>query len=136
MLFSPLNTWTEAGITLAQKDDNYIGMTLVREEQGHWLQLAVTNPGQAARIERRQLIEGYKGEIYLKASGSHGGYRFEYSLHENHDWSDFGQLEPNLILSQGYTGALLGLYATGNGHNSPDVADFDWVHYQAGQHSR
>ena len=116
---------------LVQIDDNYIGLTLVQKENGHWLQLTVKEQGEAVRVADQQLIEGYKGEIYLKASGARDGYRFEYSLHENHEWSAFGQLAPNLILSQGYTGALLGLYATGNGRNSPDVADFDWIHYQA-----
>ena len=130
MLFSPSITGTEAGITLVQKDDNYIGLTLVSKDDGHWLQLKVMEPGNTARVENEKRIDGYKGEIYLKASGSRNGYRFEYSLHENHDWSDFGELEPHLILSGGYTGALLGLYATANGQESGDHADFDWVHYE------
>ena len=34
------------------------------------------------------------------------------------------------LLSRGYTGAYLGLYATSNGKTTEAYADFDWVRYQ------
>jgi alpha-N-arabinofuranosidase len=36
----------------------------------------------------------------------------------------------NHILSKGYTGAYLGVYATSNGKTTEDYADFDWVNYK------
>ena len=36
----------------------------------------------------------------------------------------------DLILSKGYTGAHLGIYATSNGVNSNDYSDFDYVTYK------
>ena len=40
------------------------------------------------------------------------------------------ETKANHILSKGYTGAYLGVYATSNGKNSNDYADFDWVNYK------
>ena len=40
-------------------------------------------------------------------------------------------LPADLLLSRGYTGAYLGLYASGNGQDDAGHADFDWVRYEA-----
>ena len=39
------------------------------------------------------------------------------------------ELKINMLLSQGYTGAHLGLYVTSNGEDSNDYADFDYADY-------
>ena len=56
-----------------------------------------------------------------------GEYAFDWALHENGEYTEFARLPGDVILSRGYTGAYLGLYATSNGGNSEDHADFDWV---------
>ena len=45
------------------------------------------------------------------------------------DFKLFASLEGSYLKSNGYTGAHLGLYATGNGKNNQDFASFDYVNY-------
>ncbi len=47
----------------------------------------------------------------------------------NGEYAEFARLPGDVILSQGYTGAYLGLYATSNGGAGQGHADFDWVMY-------
>ena len=46
---------------------------------------------------------------------------------ENGDYRPLATLPGNVLLSCGYTGAWLGLYATANGGAPGDYADFDWA---------
>ena len=44
--------------------------------------------------------------------------------------ADHPQTSAHLLLSNGYTGAYLGMYASSNGQPTGQHADFDWVHYK------
>lgn len=129
MLFSPGSDGSEAGMALFQKDDNYIGFTLKRENGGHQLRLALAEPGAGPVVKKQITVENYIGEIFFKAITRDGEYVFEWALHENGEYQEFARLPGDVILSQGYTGAYLGLYATANGKEQTDHADFDWVMY-------
>ncbi|NNJ66242.1 MAG: hypothetical protein HKP16_11770 [Xanthomonadales bacterium] len=52
---------------------------------------------------------------------------FSFTFEESQAIKGLHRLEPDLLLSRGYTGAYLGLYATANGGSDADHADFDWV---------
>ena len=129
MLFTPQGDGSEAGMVLFQKDDNYIGFTLKREENQHVLRLALAEPGSDPVVKAMHVIEDYIGEIYFKAVIRDGEYAFDWALHENGEYQEFARLPGDVILSQGYTGAYLGLYASTNGADHTDHADFDWVMY-------
>jgi alpha-N-arabinofuranosidase len=131
MLFSPVNDGSEAGMALFQKDDNYIAYTLKREEHGFRMRLALARPGAAPAIRAEEPIPGYAGEISLRASWRDGGYVFEWAFDEGGDYRTFASLPGDVLLSRGYTGAYLGLYATANGGAPGDHADFDRVAYRA-----
>ena len=129
MLFTPQSNGSEAGMVLFQKDDNYIGFTLKREDDKHVLRLTLAKPGAEPAVKAKHVIEDYIGEIYFKTIIRDGQYAFDWALHENGEYQEFARLSGDVILSQGYTGAYLGLYATTNGNDQVDHADFDWVMY-------
>ena len=129
MLFSPRADGSEAGMALFQKDDNYIAFTLTYQQGKHVLRLVLAEPGAVPKVEKEAAIGDYTGEIYLKSAVRDGQYAFDWALHENGEYSEFARLPIDRLLSRGYTGAYLGLYASGNGKESAGQADFDWVMY-------
>lgn len=128
----------EAGISLFQKDDNYINWTLARSGADWVLRLSVARPGQEARCAHLAPVPGYKGSIVFRVVADSDGYHFSYSLAPPK--MPFLQLagavvaEPDVLVSKGYTGAYLGLYCTTAGAPAcpdRDFADFDWIQHEA-----
>jgi len=117
----------EAGINLFQKDDNYIGFTVLRQKNNYALSLSILNPGNKKAIHKKEVIEGYKGEILLRVRSMNSAYHYEYSLDGGKTYQLFDTSKDNHIISRGYTGAYLGIYTTSNGNKSKAYADFDWV---------
>lgn len=130
MLFSAENEGSESGVVLIQKDNNYISLTLKRNNDSHLLQLSLAEPGSAPIVKQSAVIKNYIGEIYLKIITRDGEYAFDWALHETEEYREFARLNGDLVLSQGYTGAYLGLYTTTNGKEQETHADFDWVMYR------
>ncbi len=130
MIFTPNHDGSESGLLLFQKDDNYLGFTLVRKGPDHVLRVTLAEPGAFPSTIREAILEKYPGEMVLRVISQGHQYRFDYSLDGSGSFTGFTELESNHILSKGYTGAYLGLYSTTNGMPNPDHADFDWVRYQ------
>ena len=127
MFFEPLNNGSEAGISIFQKDDNYINFTLIRNDDKIVLQsYAVKN----TEIEEflSEPIKEYNGQIEFRIVANEDSYKLYYKTSRK-DFELFTILNGNLVISKGYTGAHLGLYATGNGKNTKDFASFDYVNY-------
>ena len=127
MFFEPLNNGSEAGISIFQKDDNYINFTLIRNDDKIVLQsYAVKN----TEIEEflSEPIKQYNGQIEFRIIANEDSYKLYYKTSRK-DFELFTILKGNLLISKGYTGAHLGLYATGNGKNTKDFASFDYVNY-------
>lgn len=130
MLFEPSGEDSEAGMALFQKDDHYIAFTVKNEDGAHRLMLVLSEPGTGPLVQEQVVIDDYMGEIYFKAGWQDGEYLFEWALHENGEYMELARLKGDVLLSRGYTGAYLGLYATANGNDPGDHADFDWVMYR------
>ena len=127
MFFEPLNNGSEAGISIFQKDDNYINFTLIRNDDKIVLQsYAVKN----TEIEEflSEPIKEYNGQIEFRIVANEDSYKLYYKT-SSKDFELFTILNGDLVISKGYTGAHLGLYATGNGKNTKDFASFDYVNY-------
>ncbi len=132
MRFKPKTDLSEAGVCIAQKDDNYISFTLQKRGKESWLQLVLMLPDAEKRVLKEQLIADYSGEMTFRIVSTDHLYRYSYSLNGS-DFLPFEQTTADLLLSKGYTGAYLALYATGNGTSSKDYADFDWVNYRGSE---
>ena len=127
MYFQPKSSDSEAGISLFQKDDNYINFTIIKKGDKQRLQVYVIKNGEILKLVQDELKQ-YKGYIKLKVIADKQEYKFYYSL-EGMYFKLFTSLEGSYLKSNGYTGAHLGLYATGNGKENQDFASFDYVNY-------
>ncbi|PXY01223.1 glycoside hydrolase family 43 protein [Marinifilum breve] len=117
----------EAGISLFQKDDNYINMTVQRAAKGYTLKLSLKAHDKEQNVIANDELELYKGEIILRVKADKEQYHFEYSLDNGNEFKRLTSIKNNYIISRGYTGAYLGMYCTSNGKKSNAYVDFDWV---------
>ncbi len=129
MEFAPGRERSEAGVSLFQKDDNYLNFTLLRSGGENLLQLVLAERDRAPAVIERRSLDGYQGEIVFRVVSRNGAYRYEYSLDRGDNFTLFAETDAARLLSRGYTGAYLGLYSSGNGESSDEYADFDWVRY-------
>ena len=127
MYFDPNSNNSEAGISLFQKDDNYINFTLIKQLDKYYLQSYVVKKGEILTSLKQELKQ-YKGNIKFKVIAEKDLYKLYYSTKGIH-FNLFTTLQGPFLKSNGYTGAHLGIYATGNGKKNQDVASFDYVNY-------
>ncbi len=129
MIFTPKDNLSEAGISLFQNDDNYFMYTIVKEGKDLSLKLIFSEKGIAPTVINKKVLQEYAGELIFKVISKNDSYQYFYSLNKGASFIPFATSTADKILSHGYTGAYLGVYATGNGHTTHDFADFDWVNY-------
>ena len=127
MNFNPENNKSEAGISIFQKDDNYLNFTVVKKDGNFFIKVNAYNNNKLI-LKDEQLIPDYKGKIKLKISSQEGEYKLFYST-RGFRYRLFDKLKNDILLSKGYTGAHIGLYITSNGEDSNDYVDFDYVDY-------
>lgn len=128
MSFVPQNEGVASGISIIQKDDNFITYTLHKKSNGYFLQIILMEPDAEHKLVKEELLQDYNGEIILKIVSKHGRYHYFYSF-SGDDYIGFSETRSNHLVSKGYTGAYLGIYITGNGSVTNDYSDFDWVTY-------
>lgn len=134
MYFEPKKEKAEAGVSIFQQDDNYIMWTVVKEEKDAVLQLKVhKKEEQSAVILKKEVLSNYNGQIQFKITSKNDRYNYEYSLDDGKTFISFAESAPNFVISLGYTGAYVGVYATSNGQTTTEYADFDWVTYKGYQ---
>merc|ERR1712060_453618 len=103
----------EAGVSLFQKDDNYINCIVVRSAKApaveDWLvRLIVKEKGEDARIVCEEAIHAYNGTIVFEVKSIDGKYTFKFALDEENSMP-LGDIAGDIILSTGYTGTCFGL---------------------------
>lgn len=131
MRFAPTQLGVSAGLSLVQKDDNYLTFTLSRESNRHLLTLTLADVEGAVRQLAHTEVRGYAGSILLRMVSKGGDYELSYSLDGGGSYIEVARTAATHVLSRGYTGAQLGVYATSNGQQTSEYADFDWVRYVA-----
>ncbi len=136
MSFSAWGDHSEAGLMLFQKDDNYLSFTVMRRDDEYVLRSVVSLPQQDGEFTQllRELVsvslDAYRGAIIFRVESKDGRYRLLYSLDDGETYLELLTTRADHLLSRGYTGAYLGLYASSNGRQSNDFADYDWVRYE------
>ena len=143
MTFKPKKNLEEAGISVYQKDLNYINLTVQRIGKENYIKLTVSekkdenpnlssNPIGETNIEafESKKLSNYNGEIQLKINSKNGKYEYHFSIDGGSSYEKLGETPDNILLGMMYTGANMGIYATSNGQKSNTYADFDWVHYK------
>ena len=127
MTINPENNKSEAGISIFQKDDNYLNFTVFKKDESFFIKMYAYKKGQLIS-KNEKLLENYKGKIKLRILFDEDKYKLFYST-RGFRYRLLDELKNDVLLSQGYTGAHLGLYVTSNGEDSNDYADFDYVDY-------
>jgi alpha-N-arabinofuranosidase len=129
MTFSPASDSDEAGIAIVQKDNNFLSLTLKQSSDDIALELKLMNEIQTS-IASKKIDYNSKLPIQLKVESFNNKYHFYYAL-ENQKFQLLAEAAANHLLSHGYTGAHIGLYATSNGQMSTGYVDFDRVEYKS-----
>ena len=127
MSIEPKDEGSEAGVSMFQKDNNYINFTLIRQNDNILVQINAIKDGVLEDSFVSE-INNYKGQIEFKVTASKSKYKLSYSLNGK-EFIFVKSLDYSIIKSNGYTGAHLGVYASGNGQISNDYASFDYVNY-------
>ena len=129
MTFSPSSDSDEAGITIVQKDNNFLSFTIKQLNNGISLELKLMNKIETS-IASKKIDFNSILPVQLKVESFNNSYHFYYAL-ENEKFDLFAITPADQVLSHGYTGAHIGLYATSNGQISTGYADFDRVEYKS-----
>ena len=120
----------EAGFCLIQKDDNYILFDVKREDNENVLQLVIKPHDKEAYIKKDLVLNKKTKQLELKIMANKDHYNYYYRLKSNDIWINFDQTSNDVLISRGYTGAHLGLYATCNGGKSVSSAGFELMTYK------
>ena len=120
----------EAGFCLIQKDVNYILFDVKREDNENVLQLVIKPHDKEAYIKKDLVLNKKTKQLELKIMANKDHYNYYYRLKSNDIWINFDQTSNDVLISRGYTGAHLGLYATCNGGKSVSSAAFELMTYK------
>jgi xylan 1,4-beta-xylosidase len=134
--FNPQRTNEQAGICVRANEQFHLALLVGRRNDGaRELRLVRTLNGRTTTLGRVKLG---RGAVTLNVHATADAYRFYGSaggkLHE------LGQVATKAISAETilartgrhhFTGAVLGLLATGNGHRATAPADFHWFEYAA-----
>ena len=134
MHFRPHKNNEEAGISIYQKDLNFINLTVQKHHNEHLVKLTVQEkennpPFQFAPTTKTKILPDYKGKLILKITSNNGYYSYFYATDERSSFIKLWETPDNILLGMGYTGAHMGVYATSNGVKSKAFADYDWIKY-------
>ncbi len=121
---------SEAGVTLFQKDDHYLNAMVKRQEKGYELNITLANRGAPAVLSSKAVPE-YAGVIEWQLESLGKQYDVRYRFTPESEWSLLLAMPSNQLLSQYYTGAHVGFYASSNGTATADYMDIDWADYRA-----
>lgn len=128
MLYNPSIPEVQAGVSLFQKDDNYLTFTIERDrEQNIILKLVSKEQKKVPVVIQQTFLKSYNDSIIFKVFSKNQSYKYYYSLDNGNNFIFFAETSSGLLLSKGYTGAYMGIYSTSNGKNTEEYVDFDWI---------
>ncbi|MGP4039364.1 glycoside hydrolase family 43 protein [Gracilibacillus sp. D59] len=127
--FAPKAENETAGMVLLQNQDFQFRVEVLLEGMETFVRLVRREAGKDEVISKDQID---KGKVYLKVEAHGQDYSFSYTT-QPFDWQVLAENIDGRILStdvaDGFVGAYIGMYASGNGEESTNYADFDWFEY-------
>ncbi len=127
--FAPKNDGEEVGVTAYMNRNHHYDLAFVRVEDKNTLQVR-RRIGTLWKVENQVIIN--TEEVYLEILASTDNYVFNYST-DGENFLNLGQGEVRYLTTEVggmFTGNYLGIYATGNGKESTEVAKVKWVQYK------
>lgn len=120
----------EAGITLIQNSTHHYDLLIKKVGNQTVVQLRV-QIGSINYIAAEQTISG--SEVQFRIKGNPNQYTFYYADSKNGEFKELGRQDTRYISTEvagGFTGVMIGLYASSNGKPSKAKAYYDWFDYQ------
>jgi xylan 1,4-beta-xylosidase len=131
--FEPQAQNEEAGMCIRSDEQFHVTLLVGRSARGREVHLTRTDGGRVRRIARADLEPGLV-TLQIEASTQ----RYVFSAGNGARLLPLGTVSTRSLAAETitartgrhhFTGAMLGLYATGNGRRSTAPADFDWFEY-------
>ncbi|MDR1344914.1 MAG: glycoside hydrolase family 43 protein [Tannerellaceae bacterium] len=120
----------EAGITLIQNNTHHYDLTFRKKGDQNVIQLRV-RLGSLSHIVAEHSIAG--SQTLLRIKGSPLQYSFHFADPGNGEYTEIGRLDTRYLSTEvagGFTGVMIGLYASSNGKPTKAKAYYDWFDYQ------
>jgi alpha-N-arabinofuranosidase len=136
--FAPREPNEEAGLTVRASDSVHYDLAVRRATAGREAVLASRIAGTSTVVGRAPIADG---AVTLEIAADEASYTF--SVAGAGASQPLGSLPARALSSEEiskhgkhhFTGAMIGLYATGHGHRSTAPADFDWFDYLPDEHA-
>ncbi len=129
--FEPGNEREEAGIVI-ERDNNHYFRFVVRQHNGK-PQLVLARKDAESGDHVIKEIAPAKPVRYLKVTCEEYRYSFAFSS-DGKSWTTLADREDGRFLgypkADRFTGTFIGMYASSNGSDSNNYADFDWFEYK------
>ncbi len=129
MEFTPQAEHESAGLALLQSSLYNFRFEYVKSDGELYVQLAKCHNGVEEILARKP----YKADIlYLTVTANGQDYSFYYGSAPDEHLPLAEQVDGRILstdVAGGFVGACLGMYASSNGKESDNAADFDWFEY-------
>ena len=127
--FTPQDENEAAGIVLLQNNDFHFRCVLTLEHGDTVIQLVRRRAGQEEILGKKP-VSGRR--LYVRVEAVEQDYSFYFATSPE-AWETLAEKVDGRILStdlaRSFVGAYIGMYASSNGRESKNVADFDWFEY-------
>ena len=120
----------EAGMTLIQNNTHHYDLLFRKSGNKRMVQLRV-RVGSISFIAAEKEVNGNR--VVLKIEGTPDQYTFSYADPQKKEQVELGKQDTRYLSTEvagGFTGVMIGLYASSNGKPSSAKAYFDWFDYQ------
>lgn len=120
----------EAGMTLIQNNTHHYDLLLKRTGKQMTVQLRV-HVGSLTYITAGKNIDN--NQVLFRIKGNPLQYTFYFGDPETQQYTELGKLDTRYLSTEvagGFTGVMIGLYASANGKKSEAKAFYDWFDYQ------
>ena len=120
----------EAGLTLIQNSTHHYDFLLKRKGGRFAIQLRVV-VGSLSYLAAEELIDDPK--VSLQVTGEPLNYTFSYFNTKAGKFVELKKLDTRYLSTEvagGFTGVMIGLYASSNGQKTSSKAYFDWFDYR------
>ncbi|MDR1881466.1 MAG: glycoside hydrolase family 43 protein [Prevotella sp.] len=123
----------EAGMTLIQNNTHHYDLLLKKSGKQTVVQLRV-KVGSLSYISAEQMVSD--SQILFRIKGSPSQYSFYFAEPENQQYTELGRLDTRYLSTEvagGFTGVMIGLFASSTGKPSNAKAYYDWFDYQVNE---
>ena len=120
----------EAGVTLYQNNTHHYDFLLKRKGEKYLIQLRVAVGSLKYIVAEREIADN---KVALKITGTPLSYKFSYLDAKTDKYEELAQLDTRYLSTEvagGFTGVMIGLYASSNGQDTKAKAFFDWFDYK------